>query len=112
MALDPIVGAMGGGDLRVGRPALRPAGDTGENPAATVGNAANSFSQLLNDAVSSLDTQQKVADDARMALASGQPIDLHDVTLAVEQASLGLQLGIQVRNKFVESYQEIMRMQV
>lgn len=84
--------------------ALRPQ----EGPAA----AAGSFSSMLSDAVAQLDALQKTADANVARLATGQPVDLHDVTISLEQANLGLQLAMQVRNKLIEAYQEISRMQV
>ena len=47
-----------------------------------------------------------------MRMAAGDPIDLHEVMLARETASLQFQLAVQVRNKLVEAYQDVMRMQV
>jgi flagellar hook-basal body complex protein FliE len=74
--------------------------------------AANAFSQLLNDAVGNIDKLQKTSDANVQKLATGQPVDLHDVTISMEQANLSFQLGMQVRNKILDAYQEIMRMQV
>ena len=76
------------------------------------GNAAASFSKLLGDAVHNIDATQKAADANVQKLATGQPVDLHDVTISMEQANLTFQLGMQVRNKLIDAYQEIMRMQV
>ena len=76
------------------------------------GAAANSFSKLLNDAVGQIDKLQRGADANIQKLATGQPVDLHDVTISTEQANLSFQLGLQVRNKLIEAYQEVMRMQV
>ena len=45
-------------------------------------------------------------------LAAGEPVELHDVMIAMEEADLSLRLALQVRNKLVEAYQEIQRMQV
>jgi len=45
-------------------------------------------------------------------LALGQIDDIHQVTIAMEKATLSLQLAVQVRNRMVEAYQEISRMQV
>src|SRR5438105_7239725 len=76
------------------------------------GAAASAFQKLLGDAVGSIDKLQKTADTNVNKLASGQPVDLHDVTISMEQANLSFQLGMQVRNKLIEAYQEVMRMQV
>lgn len=57
------------------------------------------------------DLQMK-ADTAMEKLASGQDVDIHDVMLATEKASVALQLTTEIRNKLVDAYQEVMRMQV
>jgi flagellar hook-basal body complex protein FliE len=53
-------------------------------------------------------------DSAKLAneAAMGGDVDLHDVMIASEKASVSMQLTMQVRNKLVEAYQEMMRMQV
>jgi flagellar hook-basal body complex protein FliE len=87
--------------------------NTGATPSIDgPGTAANSFSKLLSDAVGQIDQLQKGADLNVQKLATGQDVDMHDVTISVEQANLGFQLGVQVRNKLIEAYQEVMRMQV
>jgi flagellar hook-basal body complex protein FliE len=70
------------------------------------------FGDALIDAVKSLDSVQKEADTATTALAAGENVEIHDVMLAQDRASLNMQLAVQVRNKMVEAYQDIMRMQV
>src|SRR4030088_1516281 len=52
------------------------------------------------------------ADASSLALAKGEPIDIHEVMLNTEQASLGFSMALQVRNKLVDAYQEVMRMSV
>jgi flagellar hook-basal body complex protein FliE len=79
-----------------------------QGPAA----AASSFSSMLNDAVAQLDALQRGADANVARLATGQPVDLHDVMISLEQANLGFQLAMQVRNRLIDAYQEISRMQV
>src|SRR5215208_4786103 len=84
-------------------------------PATTeAGNDAKSggFGQALSQAVTSLNETQNAADDASVRMAAGDPIDLHEVMLARETASLHFQLAVQVRNKLVEAYQDVMRMQI
>jgi flagellar hook-basal body complex protein FliE len=70
------------------------------------------FGDALSDAVKSLDSMQKEADAASAAMATGDDVEIHDVMLAQDRASLSMQLAVQVRNKMVEAYQDIMRMQV
>jgi flagellar hook-basal body complex protein FliE len=74
--------------------------------------AGGGFGQALSSAITNLNETQNAADDASVRMAAGDPIDLHEVMLARETASLHFQLAVQVRNKLVEAYQETMRMQV
>jgi|YNPBryantNP2012_1023418.scaffolds.fasta_scaffold40694_2 flagellar hook-basal body complex protein FliE len=70
------------------------------------------FGGLVARAVEQLDALQKQADLAAVQVARGENTELHEALLTMEEAGLALQLAIQVRNKLVEAYQEIMRMQV
>jgi flagellar hook-basal body complex protein FliE len=72
----------------------------------------NGFGKALTNAIQGLDQVQNEADDKSVQLAAGDPVDLHEVMLARETASLDFQLALQVRNKLVEAYQDVMRMQV
>ncbi|MBM7867104.1 flagellar hook-basal body complex protein FliE [Heliobacterium gestii] len=75
------------------------------------GNGKN-FSSFLQDALNNVNDLNKQADAAAADLAAGKPIDLHQVVIASEKAGIATQLTLQVRNKVMEAYQEIMRMQV
>jgi flagellar hook-basal body complex protein FliE len=88
--------------------ATGPTGTTGTGAAS----AAGGFGQALTTAISGLNETQSAADNASVRMAAGDPIDLHEVMLARETASLHFQLAVQVRNKLVEAYQDVMRMQV
>jgi len=70
------------------------------------------FSDLLNDAINQVAGDLKTAEDMSNKLATGEVEDLHEVTIAMEKANLGVQMTVQVRNKVVEAYQEVMRMQI
>src|SRR5690349_24293527 len=70
------------------------------------------FGSALKQAVSSLQQLGNQADASSLALAKGDPIDIHEVMIANEQASLGFSMALQVRNKLVDAYTEIMRMSV
>jgi flagellar hook-basal body complex protein FliE len=72
--------------------------------------AAETFGKYLKDAVSNYNDVQTQADSMVQHLAVGDKVDIHDVALAVQKASITNQLAIQVRNRLVESYQEVMRM--
>ncbi len=81
-------------------------------PSGGPATAADTFGAMFSDAIAQLDALQKNADSLTVRLAAGEPVDLHDVTIAVEQANLGFQFATSVRNKLIEAYQEIARMQV
>jgi len=70
------------------------------------------FGEMLKKAIDDVNTLQKQAEEAKVKLAAGEVDDLHSVMIAGEKAGLALQFTIQVRNKVIEAYQEVMRMQV
>lgn len=70
------------------------------------------FTQLLTNAIGSLSGLQTNADQAVAGLATNQGVDIHQAMLAMDQASLGMSLAVQVRNKAVESYQTLINMQM
>jgi flagellar hook-basal body complex protein FliE len=79
------------------------------NPAVSKG---PDFRNQLTDALRQVNELQLHAEDLARALAAGQAQDLHQVMLAAEKANLSLQFTLQIRNKVIEAYQEIMRIQV
>lgn len=78
---------------------------TGAKPAA-------GFADLLGSAISQLQSVSDTANQKVNAMATGQDVDLADVMLSLEAESLTMSLATTVRNKAVEAYQEIFRMQV
>lgn len=84
--------------------------DAGQSGGAS--SAAQAFGKFLQDAVNNLQQVQSASDQATIQLAEGKPVDLHDVMIKTEQANLTFQLALQVRNKLLDSYQEVMRMSV
>ena len=71
------------------------------------------FAGVLRNMLSSADSLQKQSDEITEAFVIGQgSVEIHDVVLAAEKARLVLDLTVAVRNKLVEAYQEIMRMQI
>lgn len=75
---------------------------------STAEGAGKFFSEL----VSKVNDIQVQSDKSIQGLASGENKNLHEVMIAVEKASLSFQFMSQVRNKAIEAYQEVMRMQV
>jgi flagellar hook-basal body complex protein FliE len=80
--------------------------------ATRVGDAGGSFENVLGKLVREVNDKQAVAGEAVQGLLSGDNIPLHRVILATEEASVSFQLMVEVRNKLLEAYQELMRMQV
>jgi flagellar hook-basal body complex protein FliE len=70
------------------------------------------FGDLLADQLGKLTELQAQSDQQAKALASGEAENISDVVMAVERASLGLQFATTVRNKAVEAYQDLFRMQI
>jgi flagellar hook-basal body complex protein FliE len=70
------------------------------------------FSQFLADALKEVDALQKNADVASVGLATGQIQDLHTAMVALEKANLSLSMTVEVRNKVLDAYHEIVRMQI
>ena len=71
-----------------------------------------SFGTVLARELNELNTTVGSAGQALTNLASGESGNLHRVMLDLEQARLSFQLTVQVRNKLLEGYQELMRMQI
>lgn len=70
------------------------------------------FADVLERSVNQVDAKVNQADLEVRKLAVGEEGDLHRVMISLEDAKMSLSLMIQVRNRVVESYQELMRMQI
>jgi flagellar hook-basal body complex protein FliE len=90
-------------------PTLSPAQTTGAGSAQP---ASESFSNLLGRMVEEVSSKQTAANDAMRSVQSGGDVSLHQAVIAMEEANISFQLMVEVRNKLLDSYQEIMRMQV
>lgn len=86
--------------------------DAGASSASAAAPSSDGFGGLLGKAVDGLQSDMQQSSAASQQLAAGQATDVNQVVSAVERASLDLQLATQVRNKMVDAYQEIFRMQV
>ena len=75
-------------------------------------NKVEGFGQIFKDALKEVSTAQNESDKMTNQLVTGEVQDVHEVMIASQKASLSLQMTMQVRNKVVEAYQEVMRMQV
>jgi flagellar hook-basal body complex protein FliE len=72
---------------------------------------SSSFGPELMSAMETVDTTQRVAEQKAIEAAEGTG-NIHEVALALEQADVTMKVAVRARNKVVEAYQEIMRMQV
>jgi flagellar hook-basal body complex protein FliE len=73
---------------------------------------SDAFSSILSNTIDNLQSLQNRADDAAQKFMAGENDEIHDIALAGQQAELAFELGLQVRNKVVNAYQEIMKMQL
>lgn len=71
-----------------------------------------SFSDTLKKAVTEVNELQKTSDKAMQNLATGRTDNVPEVMIAAERADIALKLMVQVRNKIIDAYQEVMKMQV
>lgn len=85
------------------------------DPARSLAHAGSSdgdFSAVLKDAVQTVETFHQAATREVEHLLNGESEDLHGAILSTQRADLAFELFSQVRNKVVQAYQEVMRMQV
>ncbi|MFG6115123.1 flagellar hook-basal body complex protein FliE [Halobacillus sp. MO56] len=78
----------------------------------TPGDAQANFAADLKQAIADVNHSQKLSDQKTEALAKGEIDDLHDVMITAQKASVTLQTSVEVQNKVIDAYREIMRMQV
>jgi len=86
--------------LPTGTPALKPEVST------------ESFKDTLSNFVQSVNDLQTKAGDAQTSFLKGEITDVHQVMIAVEEASVAFELLMEIRNKLLDSYQQIVRMSV
>lgn len=70
------------------------------------------FAAFLQDSIDKVNQSQIEADIMAEKLARGENVDLHEVMIAAQKASITLSAAMEIRNKVVEAYQEVMRMQI
>src|SRR5579863_2572833 len=79
-------------------------------PSATT--AGTSFQSALNDAVHTVENFGQSASSSINSFLSGEGEEIHDVAMKTQEAELSFDLFLQMRNKIVSAYQEVMKMQV
>lgn len=70
------------------------------------------FGNLLKNAIESVNTKQQESDMMTQKLVMGENVELHDVMITAQKATIALNTTMEVRNKVIEAYQEIIRMPV
>ncbi|MBO8137514.1 MAG: flagellar hook-basal body complex protein FliE [Desulfotomaculum sp.] len=71
---------------------------------------AVSFGEVLNNAVKNLNETQLKAEEIKLKFVTGEVQDIHQVTIAMQEAKIAMDLAVEVRNKLLEAYQELSRM--
>ncbi len=93
-----------------GMEALQGSGNTpGAEGSEPVG---QTFGHFLQNAIGEVNQAQMRAGDLSTRFAAGEAVDVHQVMIAAQEASVALTLAVQVRNKLVDGYQELMRVSV
>src|SRR5690554_4491819 len=96
-------------DQVVGTSSINPIFTTSKTSGVTIG---EQFNSMLNDAIGKIDGNHKEVEQLNNSFAAGQLPDVHNLLIAAEKSAINLQLTVQVRNKVIEAYQEIMRTQI
>jgi flagellar hook-basal body complex protein FliE len=97
---------------RIGMPGVRPAKDLA-GPGATAGASQTSFANVLKAGLDKVNETQASASRLATAFEKGTPgVDLAQVMLESEKASVSFRATVEVRNRLVSAYQDIMNMQI
>lgn len=91
---------------------LLPSGLNSEKRSGDVERGSKDFSQVMRDAVKEINQLQTNADEAIAKVQLDNTANIHEAMVALEQAGISFRALMQVRNKIVDAYQEVMRMQV
>ncbi|HEX2594072.1 MAG TPA: flagellar hook-basal body complex protein FliE [Rhizomicrobium sp.] len=82
------------------------------NPLLPTASPARSFSNLLVQGIENVSQKQVAAEDMVRAFVLDDKVPVHEVTYALEQARLSLEMMLQVRSRLLEGYQQLMNMQL
>jgi flagellar hook-basal body complex protein FliE len=74
--------------------------------------AVNQLGETFSKALDSLSDKQNSSDALIQKLAAGENVDLHQVMIASEEASISMQVALAMRDKLVTAYQDVMRMNI
>jgi flagellar hook-basal body complex protein FliE len=93
--------------IPISAPVLAPVISPAKAPSGAAG-----FASMLSDAVGRMDQSNKTAQNSIDSFMSGENEEIHNVVMATQRTELQFELFLQVRNKVVQAYQEVMRMQM
>jgi flagellar hook-basal body complex protein FliE len=88
--------------IRVGTPEIPEAPRSRSGP-------ASQFAETLEQAIRTVDRLQKESEATQSAYARGEDVGLHEVLIKIEQAEIAFKTMMEVRNKLVDAYREVMR---
>ena len=100
------IGSVGGGAV-----ATVPGQDRGGIRLRLSGGSDTSFGDTLKQALGEVSQLQGEANDAIGAFLRGDPVEIHEVMAAAEEAGIALQMLIEIRNKLTEAYRSVIQMQ-
>lgn len=70
------------------------------------------FGEMMKDYLGEINELQRISDESTTSLIAGTAENVHDIMIASEEARLALELTVQMRNKIIEAYQELIRIQI
>lgn len=107
------IGEVGGASMATPLNDIQPLGRVGMNALSTVPQpAAGDFSILVTEGLAKMDAKVAHADQMVTRFALDDSVPVHQVTIALEEARLSVEMAMQVRQRFVEGYRELMNMQL
>lgn len=110
--MDGLTIRQGNSLINTGKTASELRSEQFQQPLQKSGETTKSFADTLKEAVNTTNQLQKDSDKKMQELATGKTTNIPEVMMAAEKADIALRLMVQVRNKVIEAYQEVMKMQV
>jgi flagellar hook-basal body complex protein FliE len=95
-----------------GAPGLSPPGVSQSGNDATGASSGKTFGDILQDSMDKVNLYQHQSDHSIKELIAGRAKNIHETLLTIERADTSLKMMLQVRNKILDAYREVMRMQV
>lgn len=83
-----------------------------KNSKAAASSSGQNFSEMLKAGIEDVNKMQKTSEKAMSDIATGQVKDLHQAAIAIDKAEMSMKLMLEVRNKAISAYKEILRTQM